>query len=136
MAPYIFVIAALILAVCTIIVFSSTLSQLKQNPEAYEQLMQKFMIKVFLVEIIPIALVVYGFSLKHQVTVFSELYVPLTIIVAIMAITAITILLRIRVDVDPAQQQQITILGLIAIALANSIPIIGIVALFTMTASL
>lgn len=136
MAPYIFVIAALILAVCTIIVFSSTLSQLKQNPEAYAQLMQKFMIKVFVVEIIPIALVVYGFSLKHQVTAFSELYVPLTIIVAIMAITAITILLRIRIDVDPAQQQQITILGLIAIAFANSIPIIGIVALFTMTASL
>jgi len=132
MAPYLFVIAAIILAVCTMIVFLSSVSQIKADPSSYEKVVQSFFIKIFMIEIIPIALVVYGFYLNHWVADFSELYVPLIILVATMAITAIFILLQVKIDVEEELRGRITTFGLIAIALANSIPIIGIVALFTM----
>lgn len=132
MAPYLFVAAAIILAVCTMIIFLSSVSRLKAEPSSYEKVVQSFFMKILMVELVPIALVVYGFSLKHTVADLSELYVPLIILVATMVITVIFILLQVRVDVDEAIRERITIFGLIAIALANSIPIIGIVALFTM----
>lgn len=132
LAPYLFVVAALFLSICTIILFLTTLTQLKREPDTYQTVMPKFMMKVFAAEVIPIGLIVYGFTLKHQVAHISELYVPFAILISIIVITSIIIFLRARVDVEEAQRAQIMTFGFIAIAFANAISIIGIVALLTM----
>ena len=77
-------------------------------------------------------LIVYGFTNLSPVAGIEELYVPGLIIILFTIVAAIFIFLQRAVDVTEEIKGVVATFSFIALAMTTAIPIISIVALFSM----
>jgi len=125
--------AAVALSVLPIaIIFKISMDRLKENPEERFSIQQKFFIWVFISEIIPIILVVFGFVNMAPAETINDMLVPAIIIVAITLFGVVFIFLQRLVDVPADMKEMMTTFTLIGISLMFSMPIISTVAFFSM----
>lgn len=132
MSPYIFVLATILAIIPILIIFKVSMERIKENPKMREKAQIQFFIGVALSEVIPIILFVYGFSNISPVQTINELYLPGIIILLMMGFAAFFIFLQRMVDVEEDLKDVINIFAMIGLAITNAIPIVSIVALFTM----
>jgi len=132
MGPYIFVIATILAITPILIIYKIAMERIKENPEQIAKAQSQFFIGVALSETIPIILIVYGFSNLTTVASIEEIYAPGLIIILFTALAAFFIFLQRAVDVTEELKPMITIFSLIGLAMCTAIPIISIVALFSM----
>lgn len=132
MSPYVFVLATIVAIIPILIIFKVSMERIKENPKNRGKVTIHFFIGVALSEIVPIILVVYGFSNISPVQTINELYVPGLIILLMMGFAAFFIFLQRMTDVDEELKDVTTIFAMIGLALTNAIPIMSIVALVTM----
>lgn len=131
--PYIFVTASIISILVIIIAFKINIEKLKADPESSGHVQVRFFLTVALGELIPIILIIYGFINIETVTGIEELYLPGLIIILAIVIAAFFIFLQKAVGVKDKQTQQLAhMFTMITLSLIMSIPIVSIVALFTM----
>ena len=114
------------------IIFKISMDRLKENPEERFSIQQKFFIWVFISEIIPIILVVFGFVNMAPAETINDMLVPAIIIVAITLFGVVFIFLQRLVDVPADMKEMMTTFTLIGISLMFSMPIISTVAFFSM----
>src|SRR5690625_6917735 len=81
MVAYYFVAATLLAIIPVLVVFKITIEKLREHPEDRGQLLTRFFIFVFGIEVLPIVLVVLGSINQERVSDISELYVPGLIII-------------------------------------------------------
>src|SRR5690625_451288 len=125
--------AAVALSVLPIaIIFKISMDRLKENPEERFSIQQKFFIWVFISEIIPIILVVFGFVNMAPAEKIIDMLVPAIIIVAIILFGVVFIFVQRLVDVPADMKEMMTTFTLIGISLMFSMPIISTVAFFSM----
>ncbi|WP_087973594.1 hypothetical protein [Oceanobacillus rekensis] len=129
MSTYLFVAAAVIAVIGIMIVFKINMDKIKENPEQLENAQQKFFIGVAMSESIPILLVIFALINAEPVPV-EDLYLPMAIVILMMVFAAFFIFLQRNVDVEKAQKQQVNTFSMIALMLANAIPIIALVMMF------
>lgn len=132
MGPYIFVIATILAITPILIVYKIAMDRLKENPEQNSKIYSQFFIGVALSETIPIILIIYGFANLTMVASIEEIYTPGLIIILFTALAALFIFLQRAVDVTEDLKGMVTTFSFIALAMSTAIPIISIVALFTM----
>ncbi|WP_010648290.1 hypothetical protein [Oceanobacillus massiliensis] len=131
MAPYIFAAAAVIAVIGIIIVFKINLDKIKENPNLMEKAQTNFFIGVAISESLPLILIIYAFiNIQEEPVPVDELYIPALIVIMMMVFAAFFIFLQQKVDVEEGQKQQVISFSMIALALANSIPIIALVMMF------
>jgi len=125
--------AAVALSVLPIaFIFKISMDRLKENPEERFSIQQKFFIWVFISEIIPIILVIFGFVNMAPAETLNDMLIPAIIIVAITLFGVIFIFLQRLVDVPADMKDMMTTFTLIGISLMFSMPIISTVAFFSM----
>ncbi|WP_100009931.1 hypothetical protein [Lentibacillus sediminis] len=132
MTSYIFVIAAWLAALPTLVLFKKYLDQLKKDPSQSQAVLQKFSIGASVSEIIPIILLVYGFTQVQAVQDASELFIPGILILLLLVLIVIFIFMQRMVDVEPEAKQNVGNFANMALGLSCAIPIACLVALFTM----
>lgn len=132
MSPYIFVIATILAITPILMIYKIAMGKLKENPEQVGKVQSQFFIGVALSETIPIILIVYGFSNLKMVESIEAIFAPGLIIVLFAALAAFFIFLQRAVDVTEDIKQMVNSFSLIALAMSTAIPIISIVALFSM----
>ncbi|WP_337017457.1 hypothetical protein [Oceanobacillus massiliensis] len=131
MAPYIFAAAAVIAVIGIIIVFKINLDKIKENPDLMEKAQTNFFIGVAISESLPLILIIYAFiNIQEEPVPVDELYIPALIVIMMMVFATFFIFLQQKVDVEEGQKQQVISFSMIALALANSIPIIALVMMF------
>ena len=108
------------------------MGRIKENPERREKIYSQFFIGIALSESIPLILIVYGFANLSPVASIEELYAPGLIIILFTIIAAIFIFLQRAVDVTDEIKGVVATFSFIALAMTTAIPIISIVALFSM----
>ncbi|MFC4025007.1 hypothetical protein ACFOUV_14530 [Oceanobacillus longus] len=129
MSPYLFTVAAVIAVIGIMVVFKINIDKMKENPEQFGKAQNNFFIGVALSESIPIILIVFGLINAEPVPM-EELYIPAAIVIMMMVFAAFFIFLQRNVDVAEDQKQQVNSFSLIALMLANAIPIIALVMMF------
>src|SRR5690625_3084335 len=132
MGPYIFVIATIVAIIPILIISKIAMGRIKENPEQREKIYSQFFIGIALSETIPLILIVYGFANLSIVASIKELYVPGLIIILFTIVAAFFIFLQRAVDVTEDIKGMVTTFSFIALAMITAIPIISIVALFSM----
>ncbi|MBP2076179.1 hypothetical protein [Oceanobacillus polygoni] len=129
MSPYMFTAAAIIAVIGILIVFKVNLDKIKEDPEQVAKAQSNFFIGVAIIEILPLIMIV--FALIHAVPLpIEEIYIPAFIIIILMAFAMFFIFLQRKVDVEEDRKQAVNQFSIIAIALANAIPIIALVLMF------
>jgi hypothetical protein len=107
--------------------------------ESMQQEQTRFFIKVALAEAIPILLIVYGFMKIGELTDQTyNISLPLLIIIGAYLFALVHIFLTKRdalgYDNAPTESKNVVnVLTMLGIALVSAIPIISVVAIFTMT---
>ncbi|MGJ9458156.1 hypothetical protein [Oceanobacillus sp. CF4.6] len=129
MSPYLFTAAAIIAVIGIIMVFKINMDKIKENPEQLEKVQTNFFIGVALCESIPIILIVFALINAEPVPM-EELYIPAAIVMMMMVFAAFFIFLQRNVDVAEDQKQRVNNFSLIALMLANAIPIVALVMMF------
>lgn len=135
MGPYVFVIATILAITPILIIFKVMLGRLKENPEQSGKIQSQFFIGVALSETIPLILIVYGFMNLTTASSVEEIYAPGLIIILFTALAAFFIFIQRAVDVGEEIKPVVNSFALIALAMTTAIPIISIVALFSMIPS-
>src|SRR5699024_4124836 len=131
--PYIFVAASVISVFAIVFIIKWSMEKMKSDRDANLGTVQQYLfIGVDLAEFIPILLIVYGFMKMETVNEASELFVPIGIIILLVAFAVFFIFMQINVGVPEEMKNQVKTMGLMGISLAAAIPIASIVALFTM----
>ncbi|HLQ70880.1 MAG TPA: hypothetical protein VK142_03715 [Bacillota bacterium] len=131
--PYIFVAASAISVLVTVFIIKWSMDKIKADPEvALEKVQQYMFVGVGLAETIPIILIIVGFQMIESVNEASELFVPMGIVVLLAGFAVFFIFLQLKVGVPAKIKPQVHTMGFIGIGLSLSIPIVSIVALFTM----
>ncbi len=124
-----FTAAAIIAVIGILIVFKVNLDKIKEDPEQVAKAQSNFFIGVAIIEILPLIMIV--FALIHAVPLpIEEIYIPAFIIIILMAFAMFFIFLQRKVDVEEDRKQAVNQFSIIAIALANAIPIIALVLMF------
>lgn len=129
---YLPVLAAAIAVLGIVFTFKRNVDTLKQQPELLQKCQQNLFIGSAISEAIPIVLIVLGFTQMESVYSLNELYVPFTIVFGLILFSISYILLQTKIDVDEDSKGVVFSFGMIAIGLANAIPIIAVVMLFMM----
>lgn len=132
MGAYIFVVATILAITPILIIFKITMERIKENPEQRGKIQTQFFIGVALSETIPIILIVYGFSNLTTVSSIEELYAPGLIIVLFALVAAFFVFLQRTIGVPDDIKEVVNSFALIALAMTTAIPLISIVALFSM----
>lgn len=127
---YLYVLAAVIAVLGIIATFRSTLDNMLADPDQFPIYLNRFFVKVSMVEFLPIAIVIlgYAFSPAEQMEIGDAL-IPV-VIVALLMIFNIFYIFSQRSpagEVGKELKQRIQPFIFIAVALANAIPIIAIV---------
>src|SRR5690625_78192 len=128
MVAYYFVAATLLAIIPVLVVFKITIEKLREHPEDRGQLLTRFFILVFGIEVLPIVLVILGSINQERVSDISDLYVPGLIIILAYIFAYIFITMQ-RINDTEVDTRMFRI---IAFALASAIPIVSIVMLITM----
>jgi F0F1-type ATP synthase membrane subunit c/vacuolar-type H+-ATPase subunit K len=132
LGPYIFVVAAILAVTPMLIIFKITMERIKEHPKQSAKAQTHFFIGVALSELIPIILIIYGFSNLTTVENIEELYAPGLIIILFTAVAAFFIFLQRVVGVTDDMKQFVHSFAMIALAMTTAIPMISIIALITM----
>lgn len=130
MAPYVFMLAAVVNVVPIVFLFKVLIGRLKEDTSLRNSIMTKFFIGVATIEVIPILLIVYG-MMDQEKYPMSEMVVPGAVVLLMMGLAGIAILLQRRIDVPAEAKETVNTFTFVALALAMSIPIISIVGLLT-----
>mgnify|MGYP001305469544 CR=1 FL=1 len=130
MAPYVFMLAAVVNVVPIVFLFKVLIGRLKEDTSLRNSIMTKFFIGVATIEVIPILLIVYG-MMDQEKYPMSEMVVPGAVVLLMMGLASIAILLQRRIDVPAEAKETVNTFTFVALALAMSIPIISIVGLLT-----
>lgn len=132
MIPYIFVFATVLAIFPILIIFKVAMEKIKVDPKNPAKAQIRFFIGAALSEVIPILLIIYGFANLSPVETMNELYMPGILILLFMGFATFFVLLQRTIDVDESNQDIVTVFSMIGLSLVNAIPIVSIVALFTM----
>lgn len=132
MGPYIFVIATILAITPILMIFKVMVGRLKEKPEQSSKIQSQFFIGVAMSETIPMILIVYGFVNLTSATNIEEVYAPGLVIILFTALAAFFIFIQRAVDVGEDIKQMVNSFALIALAMTTAVPIISIVALFSM----
>lgn len=134
MSPYIFVAAAVIAVIPMLIIFKVTIERIKEDtsPETRKKATTHFFIGVFLSEVIPLILFIYGFANLAPADRIEDLFVPGLIIILTMVISGFFIFLQRTFDVPAELKDQLNVFATIGFAVTNTIPILTIVGLVMM----
>lgn len=132
MSPYAFVVAAVLAVLPILILFKIMIERIKENPENIGKIQVQFFIGVALSEILPLILIVYGFANIETVASAEEIYLPIIITLLMVGFANFFIFLQRLVDVEEDMKNAIFTFSAISMALTSSIPIVSILALFTM----
>lgn len=132
MIPYIFVIAAWLSALPTLVLFKKYLDRLKKDPSDSYAVLQKFSIGAMISEILPLILLVFGFMQATPVADASELYIPGILILILLVLTVVFNFMQRMVDVETEAKQKVNHFANMALGLTCAIPFASLVALFTM----
>lgn len=132
MSPYLFVVAALLAVLPILLIFKISIESIKENPNDYMKVQQRFFIWVAVAEIIPILLIIYGFSNMDTVYPIEELLLPGIIVLFTIGFASLFIFLQRIIDVNEESRGIIQQFVMLSIALVNAIPLISIVSLFLM----
>lgn len=132
MSPYIFVIATVLAIIPILIIFKVSMERIKEDPNNRAKAQIQFFIGAALSEVVPLILFVYGFSNISPVQTVNELYLPGIIILLAMGFATFFIFLQRMIDVDEELKDVANIFAMIGLSIASAIPIVSIVALFTM----
>lgn len=123
MGVYYFVLATVIATIPMIINFKVTIGKIRQNPETFQQVAQKFIIINALIEFIPIILIVLGFIQEISIRHISELYVPGLIVISIYACALLIVMMEENFDRD----EQITVFRVLSLFFISAIPLLSII---------
>lgn len=134
MSPYIFVVAAIIAVIPMLIIFKVTIERIKedQSPETRKRATTQFFIGIFLSEVIPIILFIYGFANLAPADQMEDLFVPGLIILLLILISGLFVFLQRTFDVPEELKDQLNVFAVIGFAVTNTIPILTIVGLIMM----
>lgn len=132
MIPYVFLAATVISIVPILIIFKSSLEKIKLDPENRPQITVQFLIGVALSELIPIGLLIYGFTQASPVADMQELMLPGLIIILVTGVANFFIFLQKKVDMEEEVTPAVQLFSLISSSVVNAVPIVSIVALVTM----
>ena len=125
--------AAVIFSVIPIsFIFKIYMDRLKENPDNRAEIQKNFFIRVFIIEIIPIILVMFGFMNMVPAETMDDLLLPGIIILVVIAFGVFFVLLQLFVDVPEELRGIYTVFTMIAMSLMLSFPIISVVAFFAM----
>jgi MFS family permease len=142
-----FVIATVIAVLGILFAFKNMMSHVREKlekgqeirGESIQQEQTRFFIKVAMVEAIPILLIVYGFmQIEHIQEQNYNTLLPILIIICVVIFALIQILFLKRDMVgqhDPISTESNTLVNtlmMIGLAMVSAIPIVSIVAIFTM----
>lgn len=128
-AVYLFMFASILAVISILTVFKMFIDKVKQTPEDRTALQTKFFIGVAVAEVIPIILVIFGFSSIQPVASMSELLLPAIIVIITLAFAPFFIFLQTKVDITEKNRSIVTISAFIGVAVSTSIPIISLVGL-------
>ncbi|WP_339226557.1 hypothetical protein NSQ77_13500 [Oceanobacillus sp. FSL K6-2867] len=129
MSPYLFSAAAVIAVIGILACFKINLDKIKENPEQVAKAQTNFFMGVAISESLPLIMII--FALIHAVPLpIENLYIPAFIIIILMAFAMFFIFLQRKVDVEEDRKQAVNQFSMIALALANAVPIIALVLMF------
>ena len=129
LSTYLFVAAAVIAVIGIMFVFKINLDKIKEDPKQRDKAQQNFFLGVALIESIPLILVVVGLINAEPVPI-EDLYLPMAIVILMMIFAAFFVFLQRNVDAREAQKQQVNTFSIIALMMANAIPLIALVMMF------
>lgn len=130
MSPYLFAIASIIAVLSIIITFKLHLDKLKEKPEKQAEIQTKFFMGIAISEVIPLILVVSGFTTMQPVQAISDLFAPFVIILFCTLIGPSFVFLQTKVDVVKETKSAVMTFAMIGFALVVSIPIVSLIGLF------
>ncbi|WP_040978301.1 hypothetical protein [Oceanobacillus jeddahense] len=134
MILYIYVLAAAIAVLGMIGIFRTTLDNMLTEPEKFQALLSNFFVKVSMVEILPIGMVILGYVFSsNEPLSMTDAIIPIVIIAILMIFNIFYIFLQRSPagNVENELKQRIQSFIFITMALANAIPIVAIVFIFT-----
>lgn len=129
MAALFFALASVIGTVSIAIVFKIALEQLKNAPGERERAQTYFFIRVAIAEVIPIILLILGFSYLDTVSDMSELVIPGFFIILSLMIGPFFIFLQSKVDVPEKSKPAVNTFTFIGLSIITGIPIVSLVGL-------
>lgn len=129
---YVFVLAAAIAVFVNVINYKVSMDAIKEIPENKEKVQGRFFLILALSEIIPIILIIYGFTNLETVSALQDLYVPGLLVLVLIGFSALFIILQRIVGVPKDIKAFAKSFSNVALATTMSIPIIAIIAMVTM----
>jgi|GEM_PF-6363698 len=134
MSPYIFVVAAALAVIPMLIIFKVTIERIKEDPSpaTRKKATTQFFIGIFLSEVIPIILFIYGFANLVPADQMEDLFVPGLIILLLILISGLFVFMQRTFDVPAELKDQLNVFAVIGFAVTNTIPILTIVGLIMM----
>lgn len=130
MGIYFYVIAAAMAVLGVLFFFKTNVEKMKANPEARGVAQTNFFIGVALSEVIPIALIIFAFSTTEPTFEMNDVMVPGIIILVLMVVSTFFIFLQRAVGVPEESRNIVNQFSMIAMAMANAVPIIALVFLY------
>ncbi|MFS0674982.1 hypothetical protein [Ornithinibacillus sp. 179-J 7C1 HS] len=131
-SAYLFAIAAILASISILLIFKINVEKIKENPENLSNVQTKFFIGVAIAEIIPIILIIFGMINLESASSLEELLIPGIIAISAMVFAPLFILLQRSIGVPEEAKQNVTTFAMIALAMANAIPLIALVGLIMM----
>lgn len=129
---YFFVASAVFSVIPILVIFKINIQKLIENPNQLSEIQRKFLIGVALSKVVPVILLIVGIINMSTVDL-NSLYVPLTIIVIVVAIGFFYISSQRNVDVNEDVKIAVNTLTFIAKPLIFSIPLMATVFMIMMT---
>lgn len=132
MNVYIFVAAAVFSVIPLLVIFKVNINKLIEDPSQMPKVQGQFLIGVALSKIVPVILLIFGI-IKMTTINMDSLYVPIAIIIIVVAYGLYFISSQKNIDEDKDVKLAVNTLTTIARPLIFSIPLMAIVFLFMMT---
>ncbi|HLR63854.1 MAG TPA: hypothetical protein VK075_00285 [Pseudogracilibacillus sp.] len=122
--------AAAFASIFILIFYTKTLHEIRDNPDSYNEIMTKHLLRIVVIEVIPIMLIVLAFINIDSSELIIQPMIGLIIVIAILLLNYIVIFMRYRLDIPQEQKAPyFTTFMLINIGFASAFPFIAIIIL-------
>lgn len=127
---YLYVIAAAMAVLAILFFYKMNVEKIKETPEKVGKAHTNFFMGAAMSEAIPIILIIFAYTSIEPVQAVEGLIIPGIFIVLIMLFSVFFIFLQRSVGVPEESKSAVNQFSMIAIAMANAVPIVAIVFLF------
>jgi len=131
--PYIFDVASAISVLAIVFIIKWSIDKVKADPDInLGNVQSKMFVGIGIAEFIPLILIIIGFNMMETVNEANELIVPMGIVILLAGFAVFFIFLQTNIGMPEKIKAPVKTMGLLGISLSTAIPIVSIVALFTM----